>query len=507
MLAKLLANFDGLAIRVRAKRPVCSVSTGINVGTVVRIFLLGGGCIMKKIFLALVTFFAFLSTCMAEDIYIAQDVAGDNSGADCANAHSMEWFNTAENWGLGDANTSAGDTVHFCGTITTTANVRMGGAAGNPITLKFESGAKFSKAAWGNTSSAAILINKKNYIVIDGDNVGIIENTDSGTSFAAKQQTAGIYALDSAGLEIKNLTIQNLYQRIAYSNDSNAVGFGIYATKMTSCLIHDNIINNSKYGIFTSTSVARDGMDIYNNTITKCSSGIVAALEAGVVWSNINIYNNRIAENYIWAGTWGAGLWHHNDGIHTWGNYAGAQLGPLNIYNNTIGGDMGDKTSGWIYLENYNYPVLIYNNVLYADSGTRGPTNGYIYYKGYSSSATVGIYNNELNGPSATGTGGNGIYLQNAKAYTVDIQGNSFSKLFYAIYDDTAGNSVKTLDYNSYDLANLDKVGKITNSTYSTLAAWQTALGGCPSIGNDCDSLTTGENMKPNEPQNLKVIR
>src|SRR4051812_41145129 len=107
----------------------------------------------------------------AKDIYIAQNAAGVNSGADCAAAHPASWFNTASSWGMGTAQIGPGDTVHVCGTITGSANGTVltfqgSGLSGAPITLWFESGAVIQAPFC--SGAGCIIANNRSYIVIDG---------------------------------------------------------------------------------------------------------------------------------------------------------------------------------------------------------------------------------------------------------------------------------------------------------------------------------------------------
>ena len=80
------------------------------------------------------------------NVFIAQTANGSATGADCANAFGATFFNTAGNWGIAASQIGPGTIVHVCGTWTAPANTTLltfqnSGAAGNVITLLFESGA------------------------------------------------------------------------------------------------------------------------------------------------------------------------------------------------------------------------------------------------------------------------------------------------------------------------------------------------------------------------------
>src|SRR5580692_4452198 len=122
----------------------------------------------------LVMFTASLST--ASDIYIAQNAAGGNTGADCADAHAVTFFNSSLNWGwVGQI--APGTTVHLCGTFNAPAGTRDylmfhgSGASGNVITLLFESGAVLTAPYW---SGGVIDVNANSYVVVDGGANGTI---------------------------------------------------------------------------------------------------------------------------------------------------------------------------------------------------------------------------------------------------------------------------------------------------------------------------------------------
>ena len=147
------------------------------------------------------------------NIYIAQNATGSNNGSSCANAYAVSFFNTSSNWGNGTGKISPGTTVHLCGTITSQLVGQGSGTSGSPITIYFEPNAKISMPA-----GTLMNMQNENYIVIDGGTNGILENTDNGTNLDNQIAASGIYASGSGNLEIKNLTIQNLYVHTSTSD-------------------------------------------------------------------------------------------------------------------------------------------------------------------------------------------------------------------------------------------------------------------------------------------------
>ena len=106
---------------------------------------------MKKIIFIICMILFNTSFVLAEDFYIAQTYQGGNTGADCSDAYAVTFFNTSGNWT--NPKTSGkigpGDTVHLCGTITSSLNFQNSGSSGSVITLLFESGAIMSNTGTG----------------------------------------------------------------------------------------------------------------------------------------------------------------------------------------------------------------------------------------------------------------------------------------------------------------------------------------------------------------------
>lgn len=439
---------------------------------------------MKKCFIVLLMLVSF--PCHAADYYIAQMSAGLGNALSCANAKSVTW-----NWR--SPNVIDGDKVHICGTITSPLQVPVGGVS-SPITILFEAGAKFSKDAWGIQNSSAISIESKNWITIDGNNLGIIENTNNGTALGLQKDTTGIYIQGSNNIEVKNMTIRNLYVRTPNSHDPNAFAKAVFAYDGNNMKFHDLIIKEAYYGIYTyAGAMNKDSLNIYYNDISRVSTGIVAALAGSVNYTGVNIYNNKIYDQYVWDGCWGGtgsdqctgGTWQHNDGIHLWGNYgSGNNYLSANVYNNEIGGNFGAHATGMIFIEDYVTPFTAYNNVLYSNNAK--PTNGFIALKTKLTSAIARIYNNTIIGLGAATTGGIGIYFDGyGIGGTVDIKNNIIMNCYSGLFDSTR-TAIISSDYN--DFYNVGNIG-YSASFKRALADWQTFLGGCPGINNDCNSI------------------
>ena len=415
----------------------------------------------------------------AENIYIAQSASGSNSGADCANAHSVTWFNTSGNWANSkqSGKIGPGDTAHLCGIISTNLTAQASGSDGAPITVLFESGAKLSKAAWGDFGNSAIYSSNKNYIIIDGGVNGVIEATDNGTAFANQQQSTGVSLYTCNYCEVSNLTVRGMYQRTPDSGDANNYGNGIKFSGGNNNIIHHNTIIDANNGIYYTApgSSSTINIKIYNNTISRFSNGIIfGSGYTNAIGDNVEIYNNDISDGFVWDGIFTGctgDCWFHNDGIQVWAVHSGSSITNLKVYNNYIHGDLGEHITAWIFTEGYISGQQIYNNILTAISGS-SPTNGFIYIKGYSTDSISGsnakIYNNTI----VSHGGAIGVDLGNAK--NADIKNNIFYDTSTGIFVTSAVGLGSSNNNIFYSLSN-NQMYYVTG--FYTFANWQSQLG------------------------------
>lgn len=431
--------------------------------------------------------FGVAKNSQAEELYITQNALGSDTGADCANAHAVSWFNTSGNWGTGTNKISGGDVVHFCGTITTSAVIQGSGSSGSLITLLFESGAKFSKAYWGMGSSAGIYASGKQYITIDGGTSGIIECTANGDSLANQQQASGVALSSCSNIEIKNLTIQNIYVHV-YSNSSAVNSGGVFADNTSYLSIHDNTINHAYYTVMLYTSNSNIAhVNVYDNTISGSASALTFSLgNIGTAIDDLNIYNNDVTMGYNW---YDPADNNHIDGIHLWGQGASNYLTNVRIYGNYFHGQSGGSHStAMIFLEDAIINPLIYNNILVAT--TDSPSNGLIYIKFPSNASSPKILNNTFYGISNNDIG---VSVTTDSTTTPYFVNNIFVNIDTAVYYQSSTTGAITADNNDYyGVSTMSRMGDIY---YSTIANWRTYLGGCPNSGNECSSITTNPDL------------
>lgn len=320
----------------------------------------------------------------ANDIYIAQNAAGGNTGNDCSDAHAASWFNSGANWGSGQGQIGPGTTAHLCGTFTGTPGGSMltaqgSGSNGKPVTVLFESGALMTSPYW-NSSTGAINIGGRSYIVVDGGTPcgfapgsgtegtcnGVIQNTANGDKLTYQQNSLGIFAQGCSNCEIRNLGIYNIYVHVAN---------GIYNQQdMTHCiyfsgtgfLIHDNSLHDNGFCVYS--NYTNDSFyQIYNNDIYNNDHGVVIA-GADYVLQSVYVYANHIHD----FGNWDCpnnGC--HHDGIHAY-NGSGGGVTNAYIYDNVFDGSMGVGMNAMIFMEGtsegtpwtQNGTFYIFNNVI-----------------------------------------------------------------------------------------------------------------------------------------------
>jgi hypothetical protein len=448
---------------------------------------------MKRIIL----FFILLSTpAFSEDIYLTK--SGSGSGASCGDARSAAWFNS---------NATGGNTYHLCGTWTASAGgnlltVPASGSAGNLITILFETGA-ILEAPYFSASYGAIYASNKNYIAIDGGSNGKIRCTDNGTTKTYKQSSYGII-LNGHHLEVKNLTVENIYVNEGFTNAATDVngdttrGIDIYGTGPGNSINH-NTITMVRCGInYSWEGTGGTDVSIAYNTVKKIAWGILTATnEIGTSISNFHINNNEITD---WD-AWGWPETYHQDGIIAWENKSSDTQGHLQIHNNYIHGrqDGMASSTGFVFCTYpYSPPGLnepgigcdVYNNLLVAE------TPGYI-----AAAIAVGggkehfIFNNTIIGGSATH--GYALYTCNTNT-RITAKNNIIAGLWYRgiMGNDIPVHTIVSMDNNLWQglLNDGQKWGGDVNypAGFGSFATWQAAGRDLNGYGSNVDPLFVG---------------
>ncbi len=262
----------------------------------------------RKVLLAaiLVIFATAFST--ASDIYIAQNAAGGNTGADCADAHAASWFNTSSNWGSAASQIGPGTTVNLCGTFTSQLNGQGSGTSGSPITILFTPGAQISPAVC--PSNGCMNFNGLSYITIDGgtpcgpgtacnsslSGTGNIENTANGTGRANQSPSQAIYCLSCSHVEIRNLLIQNLYVHTSVSDvtvDQTAVNCVFVSG--SNILIHDSTMHDAGWCLIDSFQSGDANVNFYNIDVHNVDHGyVLSGPSSSITAGPFYFHNNDI---------------------------------------------------------------------------------------------------------------------------------------------------------------------------------------------------------------------
>lgn len=402
----------------------------------------------------------------AKDVYIAQNAAGIADGSSCASARPYTFFNTSGNWGTGTTQIGPGTIVHLCGTISTALIARGNGASGQPVTVLFEPGAKISLGACGSTG--CLNISERSYIIVDGDSNGLIEATTNGTG-RGTTQSIGIQARNSNYLEVKNLTIRNMYVRLSTTdqppNDYHGIWYnGTYSN------FHHLTIHDVTCAICVEATTTDS--NYYNNTIHDINWGIFIS-GGQVVNGNLrqNIYNNEIYDFTKWDDTLSNN--YHHDGIFVAGsNYQGNTIAYVDVYNNYLHGTISECcTTAYIYTNDHNH-VRVFNNLVVAPTGYY-VNNGLITVGPGAPDVDNSVFNNTVVGGTTVGSGGACYNLRDQTRFY--FENNLSSNCTYLIWT-TSGNMTYTaLNNNVYQSSRLE--WRIGNTSYTTLATWRTASG------------------------------
>jgi hypothetical protein len=422
--------------------------------------------LLAVIFVILAT--GFSAATSAANIYIAQNAAGGNTGADCADAYAVSWFNNSANWGSGAGQIGPGTTVHLCGTFTAPAGAsnyltfQSSGTNGSPITLLFESGAVLTATYWGG---CAITVGGS-YLTIDGGSNGVIQATANGTGLA-NQQDGGI-GICSGGavshIEIKNLTISNIYQHTCVEPVSNCTDQGAqntYGIRLLvgggNVLVHNNTVHDMKWALFFAYGMGgttSSSLNVYNNTVYNMDHGVVygdAGSNSVLTSSNCSsaIYNNDFSNMQSWDA---AGDVNHHDATHLWANNtsSGSSYSGVCVYSNYFHGDAGVTDNTVFGMESFGNGNYAFNNVISVSGGSACASGAMGFWTGTGSNGqSQHAFNNTIS-PNAS--------CSNSVDYEENSGGVFENNLILSgnptyVYTDGASGTLGAVDYNFYGMS------------------------------------------------------
>lgn len=404
------------------------------------------------------------------NIYVAQNAAGAQTGTDCADALA-----------LSSATWTPGSTYHVCGTVTSTIAPQVSGTASSPITILFEANARSTVSS----SSGAINLAGQSYIVVDGGGNGTIQPTSNNSS------SIGIYArAGSSHLEVKNLTIANLY---VHSTMSDSSGGGSYAFWFDGSYnkFHDNVIHDAMAGF--KEEVTSSHNQIYNNQIYNVNWGYFASGSGSADSITYEqIYNNDIHDLANWDTS--GDIFHH-DGIFLSGNGATTSLHDNQIYNNYLHGTLSNCSSNcataYIYMNSHSNDT-VYNNLIVAPAGQ-------FVYNGLVTMGTGGgpgsndaAYNNTIVGGGSTS--GNCLMASSESNFSgmnnILTNCTGSGSEFWLNSSTLAAGGLNNNVYGSFNW-------RVNGTAYSSLVSWQSATGQDTNAQATSGSLNLDSNYIP----------
>jgi hypothetical protein len=449
----------------------------------------------------------------ATNIYIAQSSTGTANGADCADARAYTFFNSSANWGSGTAQIGPGTTIHLCGTFTLPGGTvcalafQGSGSSGNPITLKFETGALATAPFWTTQGPSAsglvggfICSNGFNFLTVDGGTNGTIQATANGAALGNNNSGSAIFMSGSSNSEVKNMTISNMYQAVANSASNNNNTYAISWFGGSNVTIDNNVIHDCRWCILYGYpgSATSSTVQIFNNTIYNTDHCIsIGDGNSNAILNGTNLVYGNVCHD--WALFDAPADADHHNGFHIWAVHAGSVISDLKIYNNYVYGDIGQTPTAYIYIDIENGDSVtsitteIFNNVIVNTSATDAISaniggDGELFCQG---SSVCSIYNNTFVGAVAsTGCCSNSAITSQTTTGNppvLTLKNNIYSTMSQGL-DTSGGGTISASDYNDY--YNLGAAAVRTGAGQFTLSVWQ-ATSGNP----DLHSFTSNPNL------------
>lgn len=441
-------------------------------------------------------FLCFCSPALANTVYLSQSGGTFSGGSACngQTAQAYTYFNSSGNWTSGTPSGNQigpGTTVYICGQIKDSTagdsndflSFQGSGTSTNPISLVFDSGASVVSPGW---NAAAIELNGKSYIVVNGGTNGLIESTLNGTSGQAcpggtcqyAYNGAGVYgASASSNITVENLTVGPMYQRYCPSGQEANCGdengestAGIYLQGGSNITVQNNKCLGSWACIgYGPQAASASNISFLNNTIYQSNIGIqISNGSSGDLINGIVVAGNNIYDGYNWSD---AANNNHHDGMHIFAVASGSENENLQVYNNFVHGNWGDGVNAWIFIECNNGGTCpspqVFNNILEDDTTVGHAGNGLLSVDGTNPLIANNTMNGAIGGSIAGLWSGTGATIEN------NVEENTYGVL----YPYTSAAKATTYDYNVYY-----QIGT-GGWNQSSFAAWKTSC--------SCDSHST----------------
>lgn len=427
------------------------------------------------------------------NVYIAQNSSGGGNGSDCADALSIG--------SLSGGDWVPGNTIHLCGTITSTLTAQGSGSTGSPVTVLFEAGASITVPACG--TNGCINLAGSSYVVIDGGGTtpcgyvggldvpcgGTIAATQSGTGMG-NAESIGIYAMGASNIEIRNLNIANMYVHSGSGNDvAPNLYYGIHVSG-SNILVHHCVIHDANADIVGEAGTTNSEFShnhMYNSNWNVFLSGPTGNTPNSI--TQIKVHDNDMHDYANWDTT--SDRYHH-DGVIVAGNSNLANgASYISIYNNYIHGSISSCSSNcgtaFIFVNDANH-VATFNNVIVAGQN-QFFYNGLIFYwsPGTLQSGSL-IANNTVIGGTQSSGGCISIRGDAGMIFRNNVVSNC--QTLMTVSPATAFSSVSN---NVYQNSSFSGVISGLPSALNSLTAWLSLLGDTTS-----QSITTSLNLGAN---------
>jgi hypothetical protein len=436
------------------------------------------------------------SAARANDVYVAQSTAGGASGAACADARAVGSLNAGD-W-------APGNTIHLCGTITSTLKAQGNGSNGAPVTVVFEAGASISVPACG--ANGCIDLQGNYYVVIDGSPTaspcgyvngvdvpcsGTIVATASGTGLGSSE-SIGINAMGASHIEVRNLNIANMY---VHSGSGNDVAPGSYYAIhvdgsnifIHNCVMHD--ANGDIVGEAGTNNSEFSNNQMYNSNWNVFLSGPSSNTPNSI--TQVKIRDNDMHDYANWDTS--SDRYHHDGAIIAGNNNLANGVSYVSIYNNYIHGSISNCSqncaTAYIFVNDANH-VYSFNNVLVAPAN-QFTYNGLIFYwsPGTLQSNSLIASNTVIGGGMSAGAC---VSVEGDASMTFENNIISNCKVLVDTYS-SPSTKFSSMANNVYQDASLSGVFQISGDYFSTLTTWLSSLGGIAS-----QAITTSLNLAAN---------
>lgn len=414
------------------------------------------------------------SMCYATDTYFAQVSAGANDGSSCANAKAVS------TWA---ASFGSDNKQHLCGAITSQLTTGGSGTSGHPDTILFETGASMQISP-GCSSAGCLAVGSNSFIIIDGGTGqpcgwntvtnlsegscnGQIENMLYGspgascpggacTTQPAQDGLTGnlIYGTGAHDIEVRNLQLGPSYIHTSSGSGLTDSG-GTQCTQFTNSSninIHDNKAHDGVWCIvFAVTGTnSKTNLSYTNNEIYNSSHMSAIGMANTAQLNGFTMAGNYTHDMSNWDTTADD---NHGNALHTYSDAGGGTtITNGSIYNNILGGHMGQDATSQLFMEAANGTetnLNIFNNLLINLDTSSTASERLLFVNVCMSGCHV--FNNTMVGPN-TGWG-----------WTSQLGSNGSTTTAFANYENNINSdastivqcsfcSFGTIDYNVYGL-------------------------------------------------------